>query len=396
MMQTTVAKRMVKLGSMFGKKKGTLKHNLIPSNPFEMECPTVKPEKRGQAMKIFKAPADSIEEVHGWLDEARTLSELEHPNIVRVYDADAVPGKHGLTGYFTMEYAAGGTLDRRWRSFDVQLMPVTEAVDIIRQVCRALAVAHEMQPPIVHRDIKPANILIHYQPHGIQARLSDFGLAKRVNPMTLLVSCRGTLGFKAPEAFSMSNDSPASDIWAVGTTLYLLLTDRMPFPGLNERDFEKPERFMRPLSPPSRYNSNVDPGLESIIHRCLATRPEDRYSNATELLTDLDRWVPSPDGDRFMLSKSSSTNRPKTVVPAISPHDFKAEAKVALTQALKQAQSQAGLSTAADLLEEAISKDPSLRGAFESQLHWWRRGISYGGVQIPPSVAGGDHLSSTL
>ena len=336
-----------------------------------------------QALKLFKAPAQSIEEVHTWLDEARTLSSLRHPNIVKVFEADAIEGPTGFTGYFSMEYATGGTLERFWQSYGARLMPVTDVVEIGRQVCRALAVAHGLTPPIVHRDIKPSNILIGLAPHGIHARLSDFGLAKRVNPMTLLLSCRGTIGYKAPESFATSMDSRRSDIWAIGTMVYLLLTDQMPYPGLDERDLEDATRFLRPLRPPNLYNMSVDAGLESIVFRCLAADPKDRYANASELLVDLERWQPTTDGKRSMLSKSDSGSTAKKLNQPQAQHDLKEEAQRALRQAIKLAQDPGLLaSSAADLLEEAITKDPSLREEHESRLRWWRRGISDGVANI--------------
>lgn len=77
-------------------------------------------------------------------------------------------------------------------------MPVEEAVSILKQVCSGLVVAHTETPPIIHRDIKPQNILIGYNSSGMCVKVSDFGLAKRVNPMTLIASAKGTLSFKPP------------------------------------------------------------------------------------------------------------------------------------------------------------------------------------------------------
>ena len=95
---------------------------------------------------------------------------------------------------------------------------------------KGLSVAHCQSPPVIHRDIKPQNILVGFEADGLRARLSDFGLAKQVNPLTLMASARGTRCFKSPEAFDdFNSDSCAGDIWAIGTTLYLLLTDKLPF-----------------------------------------------------------------------------------------------------------------------------------------------------------------------
>ena len=327
-----------------------------------------------QAMKVFKASGTTIEDIERDIAEALLLSSIKHPNIVEVYDANVLNTEKSQYGYFTMTYMPGGTLERYWRSFGVELMPVGQVVEVVKQVCRGLAIAHASDPPIVHRDIKPQNILIGFVPDGLQVRLSDFGLAKAVNPLTLLVSAKGTLGFKPPE--SLRNvDSCSADIWAIGTTLYLLLTDEMPFPTLDERDIEDANRFLRPIRPPKIYNINIDAGLESIIFRCLAANPADRYANAAELLDDLEKWKPGykPSG----MSVSQSGRKSKTAIGQLSPHNFKEEAQNALQEAIQIAEDPTRLMAAADLLEEAMSKDPALRERYESQLQLWRKGIMH-------------------
>ena len=327
-----------------------------------------------QAMKVFKAAGATLKEIERDIAEALLLSGIKHPNIVEVYDANVLQAKSRQFGYFTMTYVPGGTLERYWRSFGSQLMPVVQVVEVIRQTCRGLAVAHSSSPPIVHRDIKPQNILVGFGANGLHVRLSDFGLAKAVNPLTLMVSAKGTLGFKPPECLE-NVDSCAADVWAVGTTLYLLLTDEMPFPMLNERDVEDANRFLRPIRPPSIYNVGVDAGLESIIFRCLAASPSDRYSNAKDLLRDLEKWKPgySPRGASVSESKRIS----KTAIVERSPHDLRGEARNALQEALQTAQDSSKLMSAADLLEEALSKDPALRERYEWQLQLWRKGIMH-------------------
>ena len=327
-----------------------------------------------QALKVFKSHGATIKEIELDIAEALLLSSIKHPNIVEVYDANILTTSKGQFGYFSMTYMPGGTLERYWRSFGAGQIPIPEAVEIIKQVCRGLAIAHSSSPPIVHRDVKPQNILIGFGVEGLHVRLSDFGLAKSVNPLTLLASAKGTLGFKPPE--SLKNiDSCAADIWAVGTTLYLLLTDQMPFPMLDERDVEDASRFLRPIRPPSIYNVNVDAGLESVIFRCLATDPSDRYKSAGELLSDLDRWKPGSMQHESLASQSTVSS--KTAIPSHSPHDLKGEANNALQEAIQIARDPAKLMSAADLLEEAISKDPTLRPRYEPQLKLWRKGIMH-------------------
>ena len=246
-----------------------------------------------QAMKVFKATGLTLPEIEAMLDEAVLLSQIGHPNIIRVFDANITETTSGMLGYFTMEYVAGGSLDQFWRSFGNKRMPIGTAVEVLRQACRGMAVAHAEQPPIIHRDIKPQNMLVGYDAGGLRVRISDFGLAKRVNPLTLLASARGTRCFKSPEALrNYQADSCAGDVWALGSTLYLLTGDRLPYTDPAGRGLEDMPDYKRPLLAPGLLNYQVDARLEQIITRCLAIRPEERYPTARELLTDLEAWRP--------------------------------------------------------------------------------------------------------
>jgi serine/threonine-protein kinase len=254
-------------------------------------------------------------------------------------------------------------------------MPVPTAVDIVRQVCRGLALAHGEKPPIVHRDVKPQNILVGYEPEGLRARLSDFGLARRVNPLTLLASARGTRSFKPPEAFAdPQRDSCAGDVWALGSTLYLLLTDRLPFSEVGDFDDWDDARFERPLIPPSRLNVQVDPGLDQVLFRALAVAPEGRYPTATAMLADLERWEPG--AARPAREKGEATQElSKTALGERSPIDAAAGRKK-LQSALALARRPGKLAEAADLMEEALNALPDLRQGYEQRLRLWRRGIA--------------------
>jgi serine/threonine-protein kinase len=259
-----------------------------------------------QAMKVLKTTGMTSEEIEQMLDEAIILSRLGHPNIIRVFDADMTDTSMGLRGFFTMEYVAGGSLEQFWRSYGEQLVPVETAVEVIRQVCRGLAVAHSENPPIIHRNIKPQNILVGYDATGLRARVSDFGLAKRANPLTLLVSARGTRAFKPPEVFrDPQSDSRAGDVWALGSTLYLLLTDRLPHAEVGALAALYSTSFERLVTPPSRLNVHVDPELDRIVLRALALEPQQRYPSAVEMLADLMEWQPCPPG---MTAQPSQAN----------------------------------------------------------------------------------------
>ena len=112
-----------------------------------------------QAMKVFKRVGMDIKEIEEMLGEAILLSQIGHPNIVRVFDANVLQSTRGICGYFTMENIPGGSLDKFWRSHGTKIVPVETAVDLTKQVCRGISLAHREKPPIVHRDIKPQNII---------------------------------------------------------------------------------------------------------------------------------------------------------------------------------------------------------------------------------------------
>jgi serine/threonine-protein kinase len=326
-----------------------------------------------QAMKVFKMAGMSLAETEQMLGEAILLSRIGHPNIIRVFDANVVETEFGLCGFFTMEYVAGGSLDQFWRSFGNRMIPVETTVDIIRQVCQGIAVAHSESPPVIHRDIKPQNILVGYDPAGLRIRISDFGLAKKVNPLTLLASAQGTLCFKSPEIFrNCQNDSCAGDVWAIGATLYLLLTDRLPYQVSDDGQVLDMSAFDKPLILPARLNIQVDAELERIVLRALALKPESRYQTAQEMLEDLNQW--SHDG----IGKSKELPPAETSKLALGAHSTANEkrGREMAERALEMTREAGQLIEAADLMEEAFNQWPQLRDEYEYRLTLWRRGIA--------------------
>jgi serine/threonine-protein kinase len=276
-----------------------------------------------------------------------------------------------------MEYIAGGSLEQFWRSHGKQFVPVGTAVELMRQVCRGLAVAHSERPPIIHRDIKPQNILVGYDANGLRARVSDFGLAKRVNPLTLMASAKGTRCFKSPEVFlDYQSDSCAGDVWALGSTLYLMLTDRLPFSESGDMECFDGSSFERPMVPCSQLNLHVDAVLDQILYKALAIKPTERYPTALALLEDLERWKPAEHGKAAHLSKEHlAAGMAKSALGSHSPVNPSMGEKMA-AQALKLARENGKLIEAADLMEEAFNKWPELRKKYEFHLQVWRRGLS--------------------
>lgn len=325
-----------------------------------------------QAMKVFRSQEMSLEETEELLAEPCLLSRIGHPNIVRVFEANLMDKELGRRAYFTMEYVAGGTLHDFWQAHGGEFVPLDVAIDIMRQVCRGVVVAHSQTPPIVHRDIKPHNILIGYDESGLRVRVSDFGLAKKVNPLTLLASARGTRAFKPPE-FLSNVDSPAGDVWAMGSTLYLLLTDRLPFPAAAELAPSDTSVWKQPMIPASRLNALVDAKLDAILERALALKLADRFPNAAAMLEALEAWRPTKrqakgglDADSMISTTSKGDARPVD----------HSEAARMIEEAVGLSRRAGKLAEAADYLEQIINRWPSLRPEYEALLRLWRRDVA--------------------
>lgn len=328
-----------------------------------------------QAMKVFKAPGLTEDEVRGWLDEAVLLSKVGHPNIIRVFDANTFTTKGRTYGYFTMEYVAGGSLERFWQSHQNRFVPIDTVLDIFKQACRGIAIGHAEDPPVVHRDIKPQNILVGYDKSGLIVRISDFGLAKSVNQMTLLASTKGTLLFKSPEALDdLQRDSAAGDVWALGMSMYLILTDRIPYPPQRGEEFHDLKRFTRPLESTSQFNYQVDSELDKILFKALECNPDRRYSTAMEMLQDLERLETPKAQEPVDSKKPNLTDDSKSALGMHAPPDEQ-EARRKAAEAIDMASQGSRLQEAADMMEEAINQWPALRDEFEYRVTLWRKGL---------------------
>ena len=329
-----------------------------------------------QAMKVFKRTGMTQAELDEMMAEAVLLSRIAHPNIVQVFDANTFMTDEGERGYFTMENVPGGSLHKFWQSHGTRLISIETTVDILKQVCRGLSLAHSKDPPIIHRDIKPQNILIGYEADGLRARISDFGLAKQVNRLTLFATAAGTLAFKPPEVFTQAKrDSVAADIWALGVTLYMMLTDNIPFDVDKHSGWGSGEALFKPPPSPSHYNVEVNSALDRIVLKCLSLKPEDRYENASELLKAFDVWKPGDSlSDKQAPSPVSVSHFSKEALGHKSTPD-QTNAESLARQAIQIATQNGNLNEAADMMEEAFNKWPSLREKYAKKVTLWRRGI---------------------
>ena len=207
--------------------------------------------------------------------EAHILANLSHPNLTRVTDYFFI-AQQGQ--YLVMDYVEGEDLESmvNRRGF----IPVDEAINWISQICDAINFLHRQNPPIIHRDIKPANIKI--RPNGA-AILVDFGIAKVFD--THLATTIGakaiTPGYSPPEQYGGSITDPRSDIYALGATLYRLMTGQV-----------LPESVTRAVGStnillPRQLNPQIPPAIEMAILRAVEVATERRFQTVQDFRTAL-------------------------------------------------------------------------------------------------------------
>jgi eukaryotic-like serine/threonine-protein kinase len=203
---------------------------------------------------------------------------LNHPNIIRV-----LTPRHKSRMYIAMEYIDGVSLRAMMR--DKRPLDTAMALGIARQICGALVYMHGQG--VVHRDLKPENILVT---ESGQVKIMDFGIALDESARRLtwsgLSSTIGTPDYMAPEQVSGRRGDVRTDIYALGTMLYEMLTANLPFEGDNVYAVMRAKANEDP-QPPSRYRPDLDPHLEEIILHAIARQPRDRYATAAEMYKDL-------------------------------------------------------------------------------------------------------------
>jgi serine/threonine-protein kinase len=241
-------------------------------------------QDRQVAIKILPEQlAGSQAYVDRFYREARHAAQLNHPNIVRGLSVglDKASGRH----YLVLEYVDGPSALALLQQYGK--LSVGDGVHIALDVARALEHAHSRN--VVHRDIKPDNILITRS--GI-AKLADLGLAKRMDEASHLTATRQ--GFGTPhympyeQALNAKYADARSDIYALGGTLYHLVTGQVPFPGDNHLEVMDSKNRGQ-FTPAGSVNPDVPPALDRILARMLAREPRERYQTASELIVDLER-----------------------------------------------------------------------------------------------------------
>ncbi len=219
--------------------------------------------------------------------EAQILSSLQHPNIVRLYGFET----NGNLSFLVMEYIDGQVL-RRVLLERSQPLTLGETLGVMEPVCRALSYAHK--EGVFHCDVKPANIFIASEGRVV---LSDFGISRVAESSTATYSTPGTPAYMAPEQIRGEKLGSRTDIYALGITLYEMLTLERPFEGEEAKSDTSTSRNERirweqlNKQPPSprQLNPNIRDATERVILKALAKRPEDRFRSVAEFQASLDQ-----------------------------------------------------------------------------------------------------------
>jgi eukaryotic-like serine/threonine-protein kinase len=249
---------------------------------------------RKVALKIL--PADVASDpgrMHRFVQEAKSASGLNHPNIITIYEIDEADSRH----FIAMEFVEGETLRERMGAGPLKL---NQAVKVATQAASALAAAHDAG--IVHRDIKPDNIMIRRD--GI-VKVLDFGLAKLVErlpsefvdseaPTSIPMksepgSVLGTAVYMSPEQARGVPVDSRTDIFSLGVVIYEMVARSLPFKGADTLEILASILSDKEPLPIARYEPNAPPELERIVEKTLAKERDERYQSARELEIDLRR-----------------------------------------------------------------------------------------------------------
>jgi serine/threonine protein kinase len=233
---------------------------------------------------VVKALTDYLLDDPAFLDrfrrEVEVLTQLDHPNIMRLLDH----GQEQGMPYLVMEYVAAGSLKRQLDEADERPLPLSLAVSITLQVAAALGYAHGKG--ILHQDVKPANILVGDQG---QVLLTDFGLtnitwSQKTN--VLLTTPR----YMAPEQVMGQAVDRRTDLYSLGVVLYHMVTGRVPFEG--QTILEVMLKHMKePVPLPRQFNPRLPEGVERVLLKVLSKKPDDRYQTAQEMMEAINRLI---------------------------------------------------------------------------------------------------------
>ncbi|HEV8255282.1 MAG TPA: serine/threonine-protein kinase [Vicinamibacteria bacterium] len=243
--------------------------------------------------RILPHLSDNKEFVAMFVNEAKMVAGLTHPNIVQIYDL----GKIEKCYYIAMEYVHGRdlrTIARRARDRGTAV-PLEIAVLVVSRVAAALDYAHRKKDDaglpmrIVHRDVSPQNILVSFEG---EVKLTDFGIAKAASKARANESgaLRGKLFYMSPEQAWGRPLDRRSDLYSLGLVLYETVTHQRPFQGTGEGNVLDVVRLGE-IPPARSVNPRVPETIERVLAKTLAREPAERYQNGAELQRDLERYL---------------------------------------------------------------------------------------------------------
>ena len=230
---------------------------------------------------------EKVEKVKSYFyHEAEIVARLSHKNIVKIYDV----GEDLDLSYLAMEYLEGDSLEKYCEAG--RLLPISQSLDIIAQVCDALEYAHTHA--IIHRDIKPGNIML--LKNG-EIKVTDFGIARAAgSTKTRTGIIKGTPYYMSPEQARGVKLDGGADIFSLGVVLYQILSGKLPFTGENLSAIMYQTANTDPV-PPSTYNPKIEQPVVDILNRALAKDPGVRYQTAGRMAEDLRRIQKEMPGD---------------------------------------------------------------------------------------------------
>jgi serine/threonine protein kinase len=272
---------------------------------YEAEQPRLN---RKVAVKLLHRHLSSDEQFRARFErEAQAIAQLKHPHIIQVYDFDY--DEHLRQFYMVIEYVDGPTLSHVLRKHPDAPIPIPQTLQIIEDLTGALGYAHSQH--MQHRDIKPSNIMLDKNTRTV---LTDFGIAKLLRTsgqqLTASGAMVGTPAYISPEQAAGATGDHRSDIYSLGIVFFQMATGRLPYEG--ETPIATILKHIKEAPPsPTSLNANLPLGVETVILRCIAKDPDDRYQSTDELmahLRNLDAAAAEVDNSRHLSGKILSDN----------------------------------------------------------------------------------------
>ncbi|HQU93653.1 MAG TPA: serine/threonine-protein kinase, partial [Pyrinomonadaceae bacterium] len=252
-----------------------------------------------QVLKLFKEKYVQETDITIVTKEARLLSKITHPNIVRVFETNSFSKNGKNLYYLTMGFVSGETLGQLVARKGPLLIPL--AISIQKDILTGLQCVQEQPSTIVHRDINPDNILISYEKNSPVSLIADFGLAQSMDQLSNLPGAAGRYPYFAPECF-FGAYLPSSDIFSAGIVFYQMITGRHPWDyDLNSAGEDHDKLITAILSArkckvtkPSVYNAACSAELDRIILKALSKNLGKRYKLASAFLDELNEYERAP------------------------------------------------------------------------------------------------------